>query len=357
MQANLEATLATLVAIPSVSEDSAACHEIVTFIHNQLKAYDLFIESDFSVPNPWLLATTKDTKEPDILLHAHLDVVPAAEHMFQMEKRGDNLYGRGVYDMKNAVACYLEFLREHANELHTMNIGFLFITDEEINSNCMPIILSKGLRPKVAFIPDGGDNWTLEKRAKGFYGIEITATGTSAHGSRPWEGKSALHTLLDAVQHLRDRYPSQEKHAPTFMVNSIKSGHAFNQIPDYASALLDFRCFSKKELDECHALVADIVKKYDLGMTILHSGDSIEFNENDPHVQTFLEVFKDERKNDVIPYGDSYGGTDARFFARHGISSIIIEPHGGGRHGDEWLKANDLSRYYRLLERWIIRGI
>jgi acetylornithine deacetylase/succinyl-diaminopimelate desuccinylase-like protein len=353
MQANIESTLATLVSIPSLSEDSAACHEILNFVLDEIKTYDLFIQSDFEQANPWLLATTQNTKTPHILLCAHLDVIPAPSAMFHMRKRDGKLYGRGVFDMKFAAACYLEFLRVNASRLHELNIGFLFTTDEEKNSATMPEILATGLRPNVAFIPDGGDNWLLEKRAKGFYGIELSATGKTAHGSRPWEGKSALHTLLDAIQPLREKYPYKDKHEPTFMVNSIQSGHAFNQIPDYASAQLDFRCFNAHELQECRSYIADLVEKYDLTLTIRHSGSAIDFDDQSPYVQGFLRALE-EVTGTPPQFSDSYGGTDARFYMALGIPSIVIEPHGGGRHGsDEWVQAADLAKYYRLIERWI----
>lgn len=353
MQANIETTLATLVSMPSITDDSIACHEILNYVLDEIKTYDLFIESDFDRTNPWLLATTQKTNTPDILFCTHLDVIPAPSDMFHMKLRDDYLYGRGVFDMKFAGACYLEFLRTHADKLHTLNIGFLFTTDEEKNSACVPEILATGLRPGVVFLPDGGDNWTIEKRAKGFYGIELIATGKSAHGSRPWEGKSALHILLDAITPLRERYPYKDKYAPTFMVNSIQSGHAFNQIPDHATAQLDFRCFSKTELEECRAIVADIIKKYSLTMNIRHSGPAIELDESSPYVQSFMRTLEEVR-GAPAEFSDSYGGTDARFFTAIGIPSIVIEPYGGGRHSsEERLKASDLEEYYHVMERWI----
>lgn len=355
IQQKLETTLAQLVSIPSVTADSSTCHEILRLVQNTLQPYGLFMRSNFDLANPWLLATTKDTNEPDILLAAHLDVVAAPADMFIMRKHGKNFHGRGVFDMKFAAACYLELLEAHAPELSQLNIGFLFTTDEEVNSIGMADVIATGLRPKVFFVPDGGENWTIEKRAKGFYGIELVARGKSAHGSRPWEGHSALHTLLDALQPLREKYTYKDKHEATFMINSIKSGEAFNQIPDYASALVDFRCFDKEELAECRQLVAKLVKTRGLEVTVLHSGDTIEFNDKTPLVQDFMRALRRELNTDELQFCDSYGGTDARFFVPLGISCIVIQPTGGGRHSsEEWIKANDLTKFYRLIERWLL---
>src|SRR5205814_2252156 len=100
MQQNLEDTLASLVAIPSIPDDSFACHAIMDFVHEELKVYGLSIRTHFDTQNPWLVATTQDTNTPDILFYCHLDVVAGPSHLFQVEKRDGRLLGRGVFDMK-----------------------------------------------------------------------------------------------------------------------------------------------------------------------------------------------------------------------------------------------------------------
>lgn len=354
MQENLENTLASLVAIPSAPNDSFACHAVMNFVHDELKTYNLTIEDHFDTTRPWLVATTQVTKTPDILFYCHLDVIPAPSHMFQMEKQNGRLLGRGVFDMKFAAACYLEFLRNHNDSLSDLNIGFLFTTDEERDSACMSEVIATGLRPKVVFMPDGGGNWEIEKRSKGFLAIELVATGTTAHGSRPWEGDNALHSLLDIIKPLREKYMLQEKEHPTLMINSIQSGQAVNQIPDLAIAKIDFRCFNQHEMDEYKMILNDMLVQHpNLTLNVQNSGETIEFDESSPHVKGFLRTFK-QLRGTLPTYTDSYGGADSRFFNPLGIPSIIIEPRGGDRHGDnEWLEASDLAKYYELVERWI----
>lgn len=358
MQENLETTLAALVAIPSVSDDSFACQSIINFVHEELKAYDLYFDLHSDVKSPWLLATTQRTLTPDILFYAHLDVVPAPTDMFRMQKDTDGrLLGRGVFDMKFAAACYLEFLRHYKGNLADLNIGFLFITDEEWIDTSMDDVLATGLRPKVVFMPDGGDNWEIEKRAKGFHAATLTATGKAAHGSRPWEGTSALHNLLDALEPLRKKYMYRDKHYPTLMINGIKSGLAINQVPDHASAWLDFRCFNQEEMDEYLSLLNQIPKTNPtITLELFKSGKSILFDDTNPAVKEFLQVFREVRGQEPA-FCDSYGASDARFLTPLNIPSIIVEPRGGGRHSpEEWIMADDLSLYYQLIERWILKS-
>jgi succinyl-diaminopimelate desuccinylase len=355
MQESLENTLASLVAIPSVPANSSACRAIMDVVHGELKMFNLSIQTHFDTQNPWLIATTQTTRTPDILFYAHLDVVPGAPHMFHMQKDNEHLLGRGVFDMKFAAACYLEFLRKHSNKLSDLNIGFLFTTDEEKDSACMNEIIATGLRPNVVFMPDGGDNWSIEKRAKGYYAAELVATGKTAHGSRPWEGVSALHTLLDAIKPLREKYIIKGKHNPTLMINGIQSGHAINQIPDYAVAQLDFRSFNRHEMQEYLEVLKEVVELHDnLTLNIHNSGNIIEFDKTSPHVQSFLRTFEQERGEPPV-FTDSYGASDARFFASVEVPCIIIEPRGGGRHSnEEWLVASDLALFYQLIEQWIM---
>ncbi len=357
MQQNLETILTKLVSIPSVTANSSACHEILAYVQSEMANLGLTIYSVTDTPNPWLIATTQDTKTPDILLAAHLDVVPAPDHMFAVERRGDNLHGRGVYDMKFAASCYIELLKAHADKLSDLNIGILFTTDEEGNSDSMQSIMAWGLHPKVVFLPDGGDNWSIEQRAKGLYSVELIAHGKNAHGSRPWEGDNALHTILDIVHTLRQRYPSTDPVDPTLSATVIHSGQAVNQIPHVASVKIDFRCFDIQELTDYRRLVARLAGEYDLDLHMVNQGDPVHFDPDHPAVQTFKKALEEQTGRDIA-YRDSYGATDARYFAGHNIPCIIIEPHGGGRHSDdEWIKATDLEQYYQLIERWVLAKV
>ncbi len=357
MQEKLESTLAELVSIPSVSRDVDACSEVVAYVRAQIESLGLHVSAG-STPAPWLAATTQDTKEPDVLLIAHLDVVPGDDHLFTMQSHDGKLYGRGVYDMKLAAACYLEFFRKHSEILSTLNIGMLFTTDEELGGDSVVELLNDGWRPKATFIPDGGDNWLIEARAKGLYGVAMTSRGKTAHGSRPWEGKNAVHTILDVIAILRESYPFSTNPADaTLNVTTIDGGDVINQIPDHATTRIDFRSFSKGELDLYRAQLDHLAAQYDLEIKVNQEGLPLIFDKDSPAVQTFLETLQETLGTKELSYRDSFGGSDGRHFAKYDIPCIIIEPFGGGRHGpDEWLLRDDLLKYYGLIETWLLKS-
>lgn len=356
MSVELEASLARLISIPSITSDTAACHEILNYVRGEVQQHGLFIHEEMDSLNPWFFATTQDTKQPDILFAAHLDVVPATPDLFVMRKHGGNFYGRGVYDMKLAAACYLELLRRHSEKLHELNIGFLFTTDEEAGGFSTFDALKTGLRPKIAFLPDGGDNWAVEKRAKGFLGLELTAHGRNAHASRPWEGTNALHTLLDVTSVLRSHYPQKsDPTANTLTVNMLRAGEAINQLPDQAMAAVDFRSFHKEDLVAYRQLVDRLAKEYSLDVRVSQGGEPLLFDEQAPHVDGFLRALQAHTGQDEIRYCESYGASDGRYFALHALPCVIMEPRGGGRHSpEEWLDAEDFLHYYHLIERWVL---
>lgn len=355
MQEKIEATLKKLVAIPSVSNDPAACREVIEFVRSEFEPLGLHIASDMDAKNPWLIATTQPTKTPTTLLAAHLDVVPGTPDVFMMRKEDGKLYGRGTYDMKFAAACYIEFAKAHADILPTLDIGFLFTTDEEIGGASVLRILDDGWRAGRVFIPDGGENWKIEKRAKGFYGIQLTATGRTAHGSRPWEGDNAVQTLMNILTTLRQEYPEKDKTDATLAITGFSGGTAVNQIPSDATALLDFRSFDADELTTFYARITGLAAERGVIITVPQSGAPVAFDETSPAVQDFLQALRDIRGTDP-EYADSFGGTDARHFAKFGIPTIITEPRGGNRHApDEWIMAEDLEPYYQLIARWLCK--
>jgi len=266
------------------------------------------------------------------------------------------LYGRGVYDMKIAVACYLEFLKSHTDKLSDFNIGFLFTTDEERGGHSTVDVLATGLRPKVVLIPDGGDNWHIEERAKGLYHTRLTAHGKTSHGSRPWEGDNAVHRILETLSSLRQSFPEGDKADATLSVTSFQGGEAINQTPHFATATIDFRSFSKQDLEKYDAEVTRLAAQNNLDATIIQTADPLILDKTAPAIQSFLTTIKEFTGKDPV-YSESYGGTDGRYFAAYNIPCLIIEPQGGSRHADdEWLLADDLYRFYQLIEMWLLKS-
>lgn len=159
---------------------------------------------------------------------------------------------------------------------------------------------------------------------------------------------------LDVAHTLREEYPPKSPTDATLAFTAMRSGEAINQISDKATMTLDFRTFDRQELVVFKARVVELASTRNTVVDILQQGSPVSFDDTMPEVQDFLRALRDIT-GQTIAYGDSFGGSDARYFASHNIPTIIIEPEGGGRHApDEWILATDLTKYYQLLERWLI---
>lgn len=354
MEQQLKQTLRDLVAFPSVSSDTASNQAALRYVHDQFKPLGFIIETHLDQDRPWIVVSTQNTKEPDILLAAHVDVVPAVDSLFTLREDGDKLIGRGVCDMKFAAACYIELAKKQSDKLRNLNIAFLFTSDEELGGDSVIDFLNLGWRPKCVLLPDGAEDWHIEGRAKGPYGFRLEATGIAAHGSRPWEGDNALHRIMDVCNALRQLYPDKGTADATLSVNKIVGGETVNQIPDSAFALIDFRSFDKQELAAYRHTAEIIAKQHNVTLSIPYYGSPVIFDKNHPRVQGFLGIFA-SITGQPVRYVDAFGGTDARHFAEYDIPCIITSPRCGGRHADtEWLLADDLFTFYTLVERWVL---
>ena len=145
-----------------------------------------------------------DTTRPPLLIHGHLDVVPAdaAEwtvHPFSGEVRDGCVWGRGAIDMKDMNAMTLAVLRNWARRDHRppRDIVLAFVADEEsggaygahwlvdnhpeLFADCSEAISEVG----GYSYPIGNDLrlYPIETAEKGINWLRLRATGTPSHGS------------------------------------------------------------------------------------------------------------------------------------------------------------------------------
>lgn len=154
-----------------------------------------------------------------LLLHGHLDVVPAdpadwSVHPFGGEVRDGVLWGRGAVDMKNAVAVLLALATDWARSGRRprRDIVLAFTADEEdtaaygarwlvdrhagLFEGCTEAIGESGgftfhAAPGLRLYP-------VASAERGTAWLKLTARGTAGHGSKP-NGDNAVIRLAEAV--------------------------------------------------------------------------------------------------------------------------------------------------------------
>lgn len=353
--------LSTLVAFNTVTSNQEGSAQALSWVQTQLSPLGLHFKSYQFKGYHSLVMTTQETKTPKIMLVAHIDVVAAPDALFHPVIKNNKMFGRGVYDMKMAIACYIQLMNDLKDNLKNYNIGIMLTSDEEIGGiNGVQSLLKEGYLADVAFLPDGGFDWNFEEKAKGVLHLKVASHGKSAHGSRPWLGKNAIQQLMDVLQDIQKGFDKQKSqdgdYYPTANIGKIQGGTVINQVPDSAEALIDIRFPpSSGDVVKIYTDIQDIVNQ--------HPGVSLErIAEGLPHQEDLSgRYFQSFRLLAKQLYGievgstSAHGSSDARFFGEKKIPVLIIAPKGGEIHADdEWIDLDDLTRFYEVMKAWIV---
>jgi succinyl-diaminopimelate desuccinylase len=354
----MEGMLRDLVEMRTVSgeyeENGAALDYIDNFLSERAMHVKRFEWNGYES----LVATTQRTTTPKVMVVIHLDVVPAHDELFQLREKDGKYYGRGVFDMKFAIPPTLHLIDEldASDKLHKYDFGVMVTSDEEIGGyeGVVPL-LEEGYIPDVAVVADGGDDWKMETFCKGLWLLPITAKGTSAHGSRPWEGESAIAKIIDVIHTIEALFPGKKQDDSTLTVSMIHGGTAMNQVADEATVNLDMRFGSVEDMEKLVPTIRKICKDRGLTMGEEIYSDPVVNSLKDPLIASFTRSIKKvtgRSPGEVI----SHAGADARHFAAKGVPCAIVRPPGGNLHGpDEWIGKKGFFQFKDILKDYIER--
>lgn len=356
----LRSYLEKLIAFRSVTDDHTANKTALEWIAGELPA-DFHITWYESGGHHAFVATPKKDMSPSLLLAAHVDVVPGSDAVFSMQEKNGRLLGRGVFDMKCAIACYLTLLKELGERAAELDFGIMITSDEEHGGwHGTRHVLEQGFRTKFVFLPDGGENWKIQEAAKGSLRLRVDTHGICAHGSRPWEGKSAndelIHFLCDlSATFTKEPCTDSEHKHHTLTIGRIDGGETPNQVPGHAHALLDIRL---AQPDAKHKVLKEIqrLQQHYPGVEY-HEVCFSDYYHTDlthPLIQTWRVLSKKNAGQDPTPLL-AHGSSDANYFGAYDIPVLLVRPHGGGQHAeDEWIDTADLFRFYNVFKEWVL---
>lgn len=191
-----------------------------------------------------------DRSRPALLVHGHLDVVPAdptewSVHPFSGEIRDDWVWGRGAVDMKGMVAMMVAVARERARDgrAPARDVVLAFTADEEDSAACGSDWLvrnhpglfegcSEGISESGAytFHADGHRIYPVGAGERGTAWLELTARGTAGHGSRT-NPDNAVGALAAAVARI-DQYNWPVRLTPTVRAALTEVGTALGMSVD-----------------------------------------------------------------------------------------------------------------------------
>lgn len=163
-----------------------------------------------------LFACMNRNKDIDLCFAGHIDVVPPGELIswnsdpFSAEIINNTVYGRGIVDMKGAIACFIAAIKEYHGK---QNIGIIITGDEELDSQngIVPIIdFIKRNKFKITNCIVGeptckvhvGDIIKIGRRGSINFKVEIY--GKSGHAAYPENIKNPIKFMIKPLQNLVD---------------------------------------------------------------------------------------------------------------------------------------------------------
>lgn len=379
-----------LIRIPSVNFGEGRGDEaaVAAYIVKSLGEVGIDAKIYESAPNRCnVIARIKgsDPSRPGLVVHGHIDVVPANADEWSVDPFGgvikdQMIWGRGAVDMKNVDAMILAIVRDWAKRRYqpTRDIVLAFFADEEAGMTFGSRYMS-AKHPEVfagcseaisevggfsVTVADGKRLYFVEAAQKGIHWMKLTAQGRAGHGSM-MNDENALTTLTEAVAKI-GRYEWPQRYTQTVkdlfrevaritgksfdekdlrpllkeigstarMIGAtlqntanptmLDAGYKANVIPGTASAVIDGRFLPGYE-EELNSTIRAIVGP-DIEIETISHDISLEVDFNSPLVDAMkAALLREDPEGIPVPYMMS-GGTDNKALSELGIVGYGFSP-------------------------------
>src|ERR687890_813876 len=327
------------------------------FVKGWLEARDVEVTGSMHNGRPVLAATVGAARAPTIVLHGHLDVVPARPEQFSPRLEGDRLFGRGAYDMKGGLASMMLAIHDLAAQ-SKVRVHFVCVADEEseeIEARGSDYLVHQGYVGDFAITGEPTD-MHIGIQAKGVLAMRIEVTGTAAHGSTPWVGDNAVLKAVDVFRQIEvlpfARESSELFDRPSINLGRIVGGDALNKVPDLCVIDVDVRYLPGQDPREIQAQV-EAMPDVHVGR-VFHRQPAI-VPRDDPYVQALGAAIAQvaEPTSERLGVGRD-GASDAISFLEAGVPAGECGPSGDGHHGpEEWVSIRSLGQYRAALVEFV----
>ncbi|MEU5875665.1 M20/M25/M40 family metallo-hydrolase [Glycomyces sp. NPDC047369] len=361
-----------------------------------------------------------DPEAPALLVHGHLDVVPAAAADWSVDPFGGEvdadgmLWGRGAIDMKGMDAMMLAAVRSWAREgvRPRRSIVFAFVADEEAEAEYGSRYLAQEHADLFAGCTEGiseSGGFTFHSKGMRIYPIaagergtawlELTARGRAGHGSKrnpdnavsklaaavarigahEWPLRvtpvveaavaelAALHGVDPDYGDLSGLGPAAQLVESTLRNSAnptvLEAGYKVNVIPEHARAEVDGRVVPGGEAE--FEATMDGLCGPEVQWRYAHRSRSLAAPVDSPTFAAMrAAILKHDPEGHPVPFCMS-GGTDAKEFSRLGITGYGFSPlalpaefgYGTLAHGvDERVPVEGLRFGLRVLDDFLLNA-
>ena len=320
--------------------------ECVHFLRRQIESQGLFCRTE-TMPGgrQVLYAANEKTCSPDVLLSAHLDVVPAqTPDLFKPRWENGVLYGRGASDCKEHCVLAVRLMRELKGKV---SVGCIFGSDEEIGGESTAFMLQKGYGAKRLVIVLDGDQYAITTKAKGIANFVVTRTAEAGHTGGKKKLKNAIGDLMDGYRRLNKVIPESDD--GSFCDVMTLSGISGDR--EKATAVIRVRSPRKGAWDEIEKLVRDNV-----GGTVVctEKTDPVSIDESDPVLNDFRSRMQAKWPERTIRFAHAGGATDARHLQVLNLPMLVIGVDASGAQTPaERVIWKSMDEYAELIESFL----
>lgn len=370
--------LEKLIAFQSVTPKGK---DALEYIASLLREYNFQVDIQSfgkGEKETWNMYAHRGEAKPNICFAGHVDVVPPGNmegwktDPFSLICQEEYAYGRGVVDMKGAVACWLAAARQYVEQFpdHAGSISLLLTTDEEGTGEFGTKVMLEHIVKKYSAIdfcivgePTSqsklGDMVKIGRR--GSISFDLVVNGKQGHAAYPDLAKNPMPILLQILNELNtyelDR--GSEYFDPSNLeITTIDTGNnVTNVIPDKTRAKFNIRFNDNHSKDSLLKLVQSIIDKYSDNYDLQHHCSSLPFiQEYSANMQRFTNIVA--RECQTIPIISTSGGTsDARFIHRH-AEVIEFGLNSSQAHQiNEHCEIYDLQMLYNVYYAYLVESL
>ena len=341
--------LEKLIRLRPVSENVSAVNQVQETICAFLQERGICCTMEILDGRKILYASTVPGKNPDLLINAHVDVVPVEDDsQFEPVIRDGWMYARGANDCLGSAVCIIKALCEADKSL---SIGAVFSADEEIGGATTGYMADNGYtaRRLVCVLDGPGDKITYAQ--KGTMNVRLSASGISGHASAPFDFDNAADKLIAGYSRFKAdwRNPANgECWQNSMALTIVRAGIIANKIPDSAEMIVNFRFISPEAREEILQALRD---KTQLEVELLSFRDPVIVSKDAPEL-AILAACMEKQLGFPPPFNRMLGATDASYFVKGSAPVIILGLNSLDAHGrNERLKLDSISQYAEIFKQ------
>ena len=339
--------LKDLIRIPSVSADVAEVNRAAEFTRRYAESKGLFCQIETNaVGRSMVWVANVEGKTPDVLLSAHIDVVPAqSPEMFVPKESDGRIWGRGASDCKEHVTLSMHLMERLAGRV---SIGAIFGTDEEIGGTTTAEMMKRGNGAKKIVIVLDSEQFAITTRQKGLARYLIEAAAPPSHAGM------VKGAPPNAVQDLIRGYEAVAAEIPGYEDGSWRDVMMLERVSgtrQRAEMEISIRTARLGDFPRIETLLRE---KFKREPRCLRKGEAVLLDETQPYLVEFRDRMRRKWPDRKIDFFHLNSSTDARHLQFLNLPMLILGVDARGAHTPtEHVNIGSLDEYADLISRYL----